>query len=177
MQNPDIYTSYDFRPSNSETFPSNLLALKFFVFFSILRALISAKYVMLTKNIGKLKLPSVNEQAKSSAAVLAILIPWVKKWVQMFSLGSRHSCYYRSYVLAFILRQQGIPVSLNVGLRNLRSPAKNRGHCWLTLQDKPILEFDEGNRLYPHLLKQNPYGVCFWTGPNDEQRIKRHKIK
>jgi len=171
-----MYTSSDFNSPKSTAFNSHLISLKFFVFLSTLRALISAKYIMLTKNFGKLKLPPINERADLSSAVLATLICRVKKWVHLFSAGSRHSCYYRSYVLAVVLRQRGIPVSLNVGLRNLRSQAKNRGHCWVTLKGKPIFEFDDGIRLYPYLLKQNPYGINFWAGSNDEHLIKRHKI-
>jgi hypothetical protein len=133
---------------------------------------------MLQKNISKLSLPRINKNNNLSSEGLVEIIQWVGRWVRIFCIRSRHTCYYKSYALACVLRQKGVPVSLNLGLRNLGSLEKNRGHCWLTFKGKPVLESDdESHRLYPHLMQLGKSDVNYWVGANDEQIIQRHKIK
>lgn len=173
-----ILTRSHLHSSTGKLFRSYRWTLIISVFLSTVCALIRAKYIMLLKKIGKLTLPSINKQSQLSSEALVEIIQWVKRWVHLFCFRSRHGCYYRSYVLACILRQRGVPVSLNLGLRNLGSHEKNRGHCWLTLRGKPVLEFDDdSHRLYPHLLQQGQYDINYWVGSNDERFIQRHKIK
>ena len=153
------------------------MALKISVFLTTLQALITAKYIMLTKNITRLTLPEINKHRKLSSEIIHESMQWAKRWVNLFSIKSHHGCYYRSFALACILRRRGIPVSLNIGLRNLRSQEKNRGHCWLTLKGNPVFESDaEALRLYPHLLKQGQSEIYYWIGSDDARRIKRHKM-
>ena len=151
--------------------------LKFSVFLSTVCALIRAKYIMTMRNIGRMTLPNINPQSPISTEIMIVIVQWVKRWVHMFSIRSRHGCYYRSYVLACILREKGIPVSLNIGLRNLRSREKNRGHCWLTLNGKPVFDPDDQvPGLYCHRLKQGNSDINYWIGSNDAGGIMRHKL-
>lgn len=162
--------------SDSENRTPNFFFIKIYTSYLTAKSLIAAKYVMLRKNIGRFKLPDINRNLLTPSADVEKIIRWADRWIKLFTYKTHQPCYYRAYTLACILRKIGIPVILNVGLRNLRSLNKNRGHCWLTLQGQPIFEDDdEVHLIYPYELVQSSNGINFWMGLNDENYIKRHK--
>src|SRR4030042_5616964 len=78
---------------------------------------------------------------------------------------TRHRCFYRSYTRAVVLRKLGVPAILNFGLRNLgaQATARTTGHCWVTIDDCPLLERDPCET-YPVLLSEPPEGCRHWPG-------------
>lgn len=85
----------------------------------------------------------------------------------LVKLGARRTgrkCFFRSFIMASVLRKWGLPVIMNVGLRGLRGARRTDGHCWLTLDGKPFGETDNPNRDYPVQLDQGINGVQYWLG-------------
>ena len=65
----------------------------------------------------------------------------VVKWLDFFSIWGippfRESCLKRSLILYKFLREKGIDVKINIGVK--KEVKEVRGHAWLTLNGKPYL--------------------------------------
>lgn len=145
-------------------------------FFIMIYALMLAAYVKTRRNITKLKIPPVETTILVPSVMISHINTWTEKWIKTLLFHTRHKCYYRAYVLIFILRRCGIEVQFNIGLRNLSTIDKDRGHCWLTFKGEPILIDDEYVRhIYPYKIMEQMDGITFWVGLNDGKSIKRLK--
>jgi hypothetical protein len=105
----------------------------------------------------------------------------VVKWVDLLCLVlvpfTRHRCFYQSYARAVVLRRLGIPVVLNIGLRNIAHGAAEvdvKGHCWTTLEGRCLLERDVQFK-YDFFLAKTADGLSYWAGSTHERSKPRNK--
>jgi hypothetical protein len=107
---------------------------------------------------------SPEEELPHLARVDAMLAPFLK--------ASRHPCYYRCFVLARLFSAAGVRVVVNVGGRGLADALQRKAHCWLTWEDRPLLEKSNSFNLYPNLLGESPDGaVRYWVGAAFDRRV------
>ena len=106
------------------------------------------------------------------------VIRLIDRFQRVMVLRTKHRCFYQSYSRAVTLRKLGVPVVLNLGLRNLgaKTGPGVRGHCWITVGDKPLFERKVWE-MYPVLLAETPAGVRYWAGQNDPPLRKRKRIR
>lgn len=83
-------------------------------------------------------------------------------------------CLFRAYVRAVVLRRGGVPVDLNMGLRNMGGDSVY-GHCWLTLKGAPYCESEAVETSYPVFLGKNERGIQYWAGARDSEEMARVK--
>jgi hypothetical protein len=83
-----------------------------------------------------------------------------------------HPCFYRSVILASLLRPQGVPVVVNIGGRSLSSSSKMKAHSWLTLEGSPFYELPNSIDLYTFDMGQNvDKSVRYWIGPDLDESV------
>jgi hypothetical protein len=140
-------------------------AAKTRLLLAALRALPAAWRARCTRDLASLRLPPVNPGPGMSDADLA----WAARMAGAMArwgaprLGRR--CFFRSCVLATVLRRRGLPARLNVGLRRIGSDATVSGHCWVTLADGPPVAEPEGVlAAYPQPMGEGANGVRYWAG-------------
>ncbi len=73
-----------------------------------------------------------------------------------------HYCFYRSVILATLLREQGVPVLVNMGGRNLTS-ARMKAHSWLTL---------DGRLFHERTDREETTRYCFDMGQNADGTVR-----
>jgi hypothetical protein len=141
-----------------------------------LRLIYSAGKVLNRGHISTVALPEVAPAPIFTPREISLRLKKIDRLIKLFVIRKQRLCYYRAYVLGTFLRQWSIPVTFNVGLRNLRGrdSAGERGHCWLTLAGRPILEMDDPENLYPHVINETPGGIRYCVGLK-EPSILRHK--
>ena len=157
----------------------SLLAL--YVFWGTVESLSKAFLLQLLGRVDKLNLPSYeNKTVRTNANDnVESIICWIDRLQKLLIPKTKHRCFYRAYAGAVVLRKLGIPVKLNFGLRNLSNLRQitTRGHCWLTLDDSPLMEKTNLPEKYPFLLAQGGTGLCYWVGSCDDTLIRRKKLK
>lgn len=139
-----------------------------------LRLLISAKLYVRSR-IDRLKLTPVTTKYSTDKATKAKIIKGIDSLLAMPVLGSRRRCFYRSYVLFHILRNMGLNVSLNIGMRHMGGNQYSRGHCWLSENDRTILEMFDPLEVYPHKLNKTDRDINFYMGLKEDVNLRRHK--
>ncbi|PLY01238.1 MAG: hypothetical protein C0624_10750 [Desulfuromonas sp.] len=75
---------------------------------------------------------------------------------------TKHLCFYRSYILLSIFRRLGLPLALNIGMKNFHRPDEIGGHCWLTLNNEPFFEDELTAENFPVFMGTNNRGMAFW---------------
>ncbi len=119
------------------------------------------------------RLPQVAPTAMA-AAELEAMLALVNRITGLVAGKSRHACFYRSYPLAVLLRQRGLPVELNIGLMGLQPRQRLRGHCWLSLRGSIINESEPlSSAAYPDLLGDNGLGVRYWVKAGQGDYVSR----
>jgi hypothetical protein len=71
-------------------------------------------------------------------AVMADLVYYVDRWLQLFPYNKKGNCFPRSLALYWFARQLGYPVLFQCGLR--KEDLNSDGHAWLTLDRQPFHE-------------------------------------
>jgi hypothetical protein len=75
-------------------------------------------------------------------------------------------CFYRSFVLATLLRRRGLPLELNFGLRQQgRGKWTPQAHCWLTLNGELYREKGDPSESYPVPLGNRCDIIKYWYRP------------
>lgn len=146
------------------------------LFVTTLRLIYAAGKILKHGCITDVTLPAVAQTSVFTSRAISQRLKKIDRLVRLFVLRKQRLCYYRAYVLGSFLRQWSIPVTFNVGLRNLHvsDTANVRGHCWLTLAGRPILEMDDPVGIYPHVISETPGGIRYWMGLQAPV-ILRHK--
>jgi len=102
----------------------------------------------------------------------------VDKLVNMLVHFTTRKCFYRAYTSAYILRKNGIAVTLNIGLHHLHKDDRSvRGHSWLSWRDQPLEEDSDPRIRYSRFLGTGRNGVCYWLGGDktDKRKIVRYR--
>ena len=100
------------------------------------------------------------------------MVRWFDILAGAFMWFNRHLCFYRSIVLASILRKRGIPVVMNVGGRGLGLNEVRKAHCWLTLDNMLFHEKENALELYPLEMGYNQdRSIRYWIGPELQESV------
>jgi hypothetical protein len=74
----------------------------------------------------------------------------IVRYVDRFRRVLRFKCLERSIVLCYFLRREGLPVTINMGVR--RAARGLQGHSWLSLGDEIIYERGPDSLTYTRVL-------------------------
>jgi len=136
------------------------------LFYWTLRGAISA---WLSLQRGRLELVSIPPtrhrdftlDKKQTYRIVVHVERFVKRvFVRIFR--TKHSCFYRSYILLTIFHRLGLPLALNIGMKNFHRPENIDGHCWLTLNDELFFEDKQTAENFPAYMGKNKKGMAFW---------------
>jgi hypothetical protein len=149
-----------------------------FVTFEVLYCLFRAWVIKLGKDMSRVNLPPVGQNSRLSSRGLAFTLNITDAVVIHGARWTGRKCFFRTFILAHVLRRRGVPVSMNVGLCGLngnRNGGSINGHCWLTLNDKPYLEDVDWRGQYPHLLATGLNGIRYWIGTRESNFRPKQK--
>ena len=134
---------------------------------------------LVRRNLGKksLMLPAVDAERTVDSASISVIVRHVDRLLSALLRKNSHHCFYRSVILAMLLRRKGVPLVVNIGGRSLSSPSM-KAHSWLTLDDKPFHEQPNSLSIYPFDMGYNAdRSVRYWIGPEfDESVLKNGNI-
>ena len=156
---------------------------RFQITFSVLAAVFEAWRIMYNGQISRLRLQPVSALFSLPSDSTDEIVRWIDSVLKLLVCGSKHQCFYRSYTIARVLRKRGVPVVLNIGLRNLNSSMKTRGHCWLTLDGSEFFEHLLNPQhvspvdLYPFIMGTIGDDIVYWVNGSDDDRLSRRKIE
>lgn len=118
--------------------------------------------IRVSRNLKYVKLPYVREKRKTTKISVDFYTKWTERVVRLCAPSTGRKCFFRSYILATLLRKQGIPVIMNIGLRVAGSGYRVYGHCWLTINGKSFSEIIDQSEMYSVNLGYGENGICYW---------------
>ena len=130
------------------------------------------------KSMACVKLPEVNfAQSLHSTGTRDILVGQAINAADRLTKALVHfttrKCFFRAFTAGYLLRKNGIAVTLNMGLHHLNKSDRNvGGHCWLSWQGKPIGECNDPHVRYHRFLGAGKNGVCYWLGGDKTAKRK-----
>src|SRR5512145_1153124 len=134
---------------------------------------------LVRRNLGKkpLMLPAVAAEGTVDSASISVIVRHVDRLLSALLSKNSHQCFYRSVILAELLRRKGVPLVVNIGGRSLSSPSM-KAHSWLTLDGEPFHEQPNSLSIYPFDMGYNAdRSVRYWIGPKfDESVLKNENI-
>lgn len=135
-----------------------------------------------SKDMSLVKLPAPTNTGEpwsdTDTLVAKRVIGRVDKLVNIIVHFTTRKCFFRAYTSAYILRKNGIAVTLNIGLHHLHKKDRGvRGHSWLSWQDQPLEENSDPRIRYNSFLGTGLNGVCYWLGGDktDKRKIVRYR--
>ncbi|MEZ4599677.1 MAG: lasso peptide biosynthesis protein [Syntrophotaleaceae bacterium] len=122
-----------------------------------------------------LSLPQIRTASQLSEKDLDGTVRVIDSIVRMMLPRTRHGCFYRTLSRTIVLRKLGVPVAVNIGLRNLDGTLTVKGHCWLSLNGMPFQEPPDTTAMYPFFLGKLENGLLCWVqkGNDRSNRIRR----
>jgi hypothetical protein len=119
-----------------------------------------------------LKLPPTQVTGAIDDTTVADMVRTVDALLPRLLPGRRHYCFYRSVVLALLLRKKGIPVVINVGGLGLATTSRMTAHCWLTLNGDSFFEQPNSLTLYHFDMGHNTdRSIRYWIGPDFDESL------
>ena len=79
-------------------------------------------------------------------------------------------CFYRSFAVATVLRQRGIPAGIDFGLR-LSGSRRKQCHCWVTIHGQALGEETEPRQRFPIAAGQWGETVHYWLADDDAEEL------
>ena len=148
-------------------------------FLSIKVAFLIGQVWLIRRTLGRkpLKLPAVGPAGTIDAVAISLIVRHVDRMLGLLLSRASHHCFYRSVILAKLLRKNGVPLVVNIGGRSLSSPSM-KAHSWLTLDNEPFHEQPNSLSIYPFDMGCNAdRSVRYWIGPEfDESVLKNENI-
>ena len=132
----------------------------------------------ITRDMARVKLPEPSTSGKPRDDIEQLFvkntIQRAEKLVNRLVRFTTRKCFFRAYTSAYVLRKNGIAVTLNIGLHHLhKSDRSVRGHSWLSRQDHPLEEPSDPRVRYSRFLGTGQNGVAYWLGG---EKTDKHKI-
>lgn len=123
----------------------------------------------------RVSLPQVRAAAPLTEADLDCAVRLIDSVARMIVSRTRHGCFYRTLSRAIVLRKLGLPVAVNIGMRNLDGTLSVKGHCWLSHNGMLFHEPPDTNAMYPFFLGELNNGLLCWVqkGNDTANRIRR----
>jgi hypothetical protein len=140
------------------------MTLKLLIIYYSLVALIKAWVIKTKKNMGAINIPLHNFNNQLSDKDLSFIISSADFFVKICTPNTSRKCFFRSYIMASVLRKMGVPIKMNVGLYNLNRMGETAGHCWLTLKEIPFAEKNNPNEKYPIKMAVSTSEISYWVG-------------
>jgi len=129
-------------------------------------------WIRLSKAKSGINLPAVATPPTTSPQNADDVVHWFDTLASAAMWFNRHLCFYRSFVLASILRKRGLPLVINVGGRGLGLNEVRKAHCWLTLEDQLFHEKENALELYPLEMGYNQnQSIRYWIGPELQESV------
>ena len=149
---------------------------------TIIYLLVRCLWIRVSKAKSGVNLPPVVQNASISRKEVDAIVYWFDDLASAFMWLNQHLCFYRSFVLASLLRKRGIPVVMNVGGRGLGLNEVRKAHCWLTLDNQLFHEKENALELYPLEMGYNQdRSIRYWIGPElkegelEGSHVTRHR--
>ncbi len=137
------------------------------MWFQCAGALIKAMTIRLGRTMAHVRLPPDPPQNLLSEADIAFILSVTAGLVRIGAARTGRKCFVRSYILATVLRKWGVPVVINVGLKNLNGNSRTEGHCWLTTPEGALFaEPTDPQQEYPVFMGNGAADVRYWVGPS-----------
>jgi len=140
------------------------LRTRLWILFRIPPLLLRAWYIKERMQSLQIALPAPGPDAEISEECTDEVARWVTGILESLPLKTGHFCFYRSFVLVYIIRHLGAPAVLNIGLSGFGPMSKTRGHCWLTVGRRLVVEKVDTGNLYPFEIGYNKTGIRYWAG-------------
>jgi hypothetical protein len=136
------------------------------MWFQCAAGLVRAWAIRLGRTMAGVRLPPVRDDRLLSESDIAFILRVAAGLMKFGAARTGRKCFIRSYILATVLRRWGLPVSINVGLRNLNGTGQTEGHCWLTTPEGALFaEPADPLQEYPVFMGDGPPGIRYWVGP------------
>ena len=131
------------------------------------KGLAQACLIKQRRSMRLVKLPPVAQSNKLSDLDVQFVLRCADCFVKYGALRTARKCFFRAFIIASVLRRNGMPVELNVGLKNMGG-GKPKGHCWLSLNGKPFAERTDVKLEYPYEINPGSGNVRYWMGVVDQ---------
>jgi len=142
------------------------------IVLKIVSLLFKAVDIRITKSREIVLAPVAIDQTLSPEKINKI-VSFINHVVWILMLWKPGRCFYRSYVIANILRKKGVPLQINFGCENyLERTGKAKAHSWLTLQGLPFAEKGNPSVRFPIRISVPDSDVNFWLGTKGMSREK-----
>lgn len=135
------------------------------IFLQCLGAFLRAWRIRAGCGLRSLVLPEVRDGEKHLGDDVRFLLTCADFIVRLGCMRTGRKCFFRSYMLASVLRKHGQEAEINIGMRNLGAGTDTAGHCWVTMPDGGLL--DETGDLpseYPVMMGRSGNGIRYWVG-------------
>lgn len=116
------------------------------------------------RRLGMLTLPPVTPPATLPKTTVKRIAWWIMLIVNILVFWRWGKCFYRTYVVACVLRRWNVPLILNIGVNDPFELKRMRGHCWLTLNNEVFLETCSVEAKYPILTGKLEGQIHYWAG-------------
>ena len=143
-----------------------MVCRRLLLIFHSLTGLVQAWIIKTRKSMHNIRLSSTSSSSKLSQGDISFVIRCANILVTLGAVRTARKCFFRAFIMASVLRKWGIPVVMNVGLRNLKTFKRTDGHCWLTLDGLPFAETNNPEQIYPFEMGSGTNGVRYWIGAN-----------
>ena len=138
---------------------------RIFLVLTAFSALAEAWGIRLKGKMNSIQFPVVDEQRQLSQKDLKFILKCARVLVRLCTGRSEQRCFFRTYIIACVLRRGGENVDMNVGLVTFGKGVPAQGHCWLTREGIPFSEPSDPRQAYPYAMGTAFNGVHYWVGP------------
>ena len=127
------------------------------------KCLLIAWWIKFRNTMQNVKFPNTVESKNKLAKKRDRVISCADFFVKYGTFNTGRKCFFRSYIMGYLLRKEGFPVIMNIGVSSNKNIRKVRGHCWLTLNDQPFAERRDPSSVFPVDMGYGQNGIRYWT--------------
>ena len=124
--------------------------------------LLQSWLIVMNRQINKAQLTPVISAAKIDQQEVNWVISYVDFLVKYGAVCTERKCFFRAYILANILRRQGLCLEMNIGMRTSQTASRTVGHCWLTIDGEVFEENDMLKKAFPFEIGKDKNGTHYW---------------
>ncbi|SLM32116.1 hypothetical protein MTBBW1_60016 [Desulfamplus magnetovallimortis] len=125
--------------------------------------LVQAWFIKISNQMSSVLFPEIKSHKILTDKEIGSILKCADFFTKFFTLHTGRKCFFRSYIMGNLLRKEGIPAVMNIGLFTHQQTRKRRGHCWLTLNDEPFKEKRDPFIMFPVDLGAGYNGIRYWT--------------
>ena len=145
------------------------------VAFGAWKFLLHAWFIKTRSSLSGMALPLLSGRVGGiSGKRLSCLVERTDQTVRWGARCTGRKCFFRAYILGALLRQQGVPAVMNVGLREPGPGESGRrvdGHCWVSVAGMVLAECRQPELTYPVFLGESRHGIRYWSGHWQQEQV------